>query len=180
MGNCLDGGGAGTKVHANRVVRMAGAELVGGPAWRVLGVGSRGPHVGCAARHQAPRVALFFCFHQTHCLRCDSRSYRGASARREFKHASAPAKKGGGPRRSHPRDTPGWTTHQFGAGHKQPVTPACSWALVPAPPPSGQFPTWPPVSLDRGPRGASAAGPHIPMVGNHGGIFLPPDPVGPG
>ena len=35
----------------------------------------------------------FFCFHQTHCLRCDSRSYRGASARREFKHASAPAKK---------------------------------------------------------------------------------------
>ena len=39
----------------------------------------------------------FFCFHQTHCLRCDSRSYRGASARREFKHASAPAKKGGGP-----------------------------------------------------------------------------------
>ena len=123
---------------------------------------------------------LFFCFHQTHCLRCDSRSYRGASARREFKHASAPAKKGGGPRRSHPRDTPGWTTHQFGAGHKQPVTPACSWALVPAPPPSGQFPTWPPVSLDRGPRGASAAGPHIPMVGNHGGIFLPPDPVGPG
>ena len=123
---------------------------------------------------------LFFCFHQTHCLRCDSRSYRGASARREFKHASAPAKKGGGPRRSHPRDTPGWTTHQFGAGHKQPVTPACSWAFVPAPPPSGQFPTWPPVSLDRGPRGASAAGPHIPMVGNHGGIFLPPDPVGPG
>ena len=125
-------------------------------------------------------LSIFFCFHQTHCLRCDSRSYRGASARREFKHASAPAKKGGGPRRSHPRDTPGWTTHQFGAGHKQPVTPACSWALIPAPPPSGQFPTWPPVSLDRGPRGASAAGPHIPMVGNHGGIFLPPDPVGPG
>ena len=118
-------------------------------------------------------MCFFFHFHQTHCLRCDSRSYRGASARREFKHASAPPKKGGGPRRSHPRDTPGWTTHQFGAGHKQPVTPACSWALVPAPPPSGQFPTRPPVSLDRGPRGASAAGPHIPMVGNHGGIFLP-------
>ena len=28
--------------------------------------------------------------------------------------------------------------------------------------------------------GPSAAGPHIPMVGNHGDIFLPPDPVGPG
>ena len=144
-----------------------------GPTWAYIEIGLP-PLSKCRSR------CFFFCFHQTHCLRCDSRSYRGASARREFKHASAPAKKGGGPRRSHPRDTPGWTTHQFGAGHKQPVTPACSWALVPAPPPSGQFPTWPPVSLDRGPRGASAAGPHIPMVGNHGGIFLPPDPVGPG
>ena len=31
-----------------------------------------------------------------------------------------------------------------------------------------------------GPAESSAAGPHIPMVGNHGDIFLPPDPVGPG
>jgi len=30
-------------------------------------------------------------------------------ARRALKHAPAPAKKGGGPRRSHTRDTPGWT-----------------------------------------------------------------------
>ena len=28
-----------------------------------------------------------------------------------------------------------------------------------------------------GPAESSAAGPHIPMVGNHGDIFLPPDPV---
>ena len=28
--------------------------------------------------------------------------------------------------------------------------------------------------------GSSAAGPHIPMVGNHRDIFLPPDPVGSG
>ena len=105
------------------------------------------------------------------CLRCDSRRYRGASARREFKHASAPTKRSGGPRRTHPLDTSGWTPHHFGAGDKQ--AEARSRTLIPAPPPSGQFPTWPPVSLDRGPRGASAAGPHIPMVGNHGGIFLP-------
>ena len=52
---------------------------------------------------------FFFFDHQTHSLRCDSRRYRGESARREFKHATAPAKKGGGARRSHPRDTPGWT-----------------------------------------------------------------------
>ena len=31
-----------------------------------------------------------------------------------------------------------------------------------------------------GPAGPSAAGPHLSMVGNHGDIFLPPDPVGPG
>ena len=31
-----------------------------------------------------------------------------------------------------------------------------------------------------GPAGPSAAAPHIPMVGNHRDIFLPPDPAGPG
>ena len=30
-------------------VRVAGAKVVGGPAWRVFEVGSRGPRVGCAA-----------------------------------------------------------------------------------------------------------------------------------
>ena len=74
----------------------------------------------------------------------------------------------GGPRRSHPRDTPGWTAHHFGAGHKQ--AEARPWTLVPAPPPSGQHPpTWRPVFARRpGPRGASAAGPNIPMVGTTG------------
>ena len=74
----------------------------------------------------------------------------------------------GGPRRSHPRDTPGWTAHHFGAGHKQ--AEARPWTLVPAPPPSGQHPpTWRPVFARRpGPSEASAAGPHIPMVGTTG------------
>ena len=83
----------------------------------------------------------------------------------------------GGPRRSHPRDTPGWTAHHFGAGHKQ--AEARQWTLVPAPPPSGQHPpTWRPVFARRpGPRGASAAGPHIPMVGNHRAVFSPQAPL---
>ena len=49
---------SGNKVHANRVVRMAGAKLVGGPAWRVLGVGSRGPRVGCALAHTLHGLSL--------------------------------------------------------------------------------------------------------------------------
>ena len=57
LGNCLDGGGAGTKAHTVSI-RVAGAKVVGGPAWRVLGVGSRGPHVRVCSHGSHPSWAV--------------------------------------------------------------------------------------------------------------------------
>ena len=64
--------------------------------------------------------------HETESMRCDSKPPRGECAgapnyefvRRPTQGVSrGAAHHHAGPPRSHLEDTPGWTTHQFGAGH---------------------------------------------------------------
>ena len=127
---------------------------------------------------QTDEAKQFFVFTTKRNVSAAIASYRGANARHEF-NVQRPTQGVSNcctpprgaleiPPRGHARldHPPLW---------RRPRGQTSAWTSVPAPPPSRQHPNKPPCA--QGPAGSSAAGPHIPMVGNHRAIFSPQAPT---